>query len=746
MRKAIALSIIFIFLVLACKPKKDNPILENKVNDLLSKMTLHEKIGQMSQYSYGGPIDSMPGDMIEMVRKGEIGSFLNTYKYEVSNKLQEIAVTKSRLGIPLLIARDVIHGFHTMFPIPIGQAASWNPDLLEKAARVSAVEASMEGIRWTFSPMLDVARDPRWGRMAETFGEDPYLISKLGIAVVKGYQGNNLSDTTSLAACGKHYVGYGAAEAGKDYNTTWIPEILLRDVYLVPFQAAVKSGMTTIMSAFNDLNGIPASGNLFTLRQVLRNEWKFDGIIVSDYTAMLEMINHGYCANEKEVAYKAIRAGVDMEMVSTTYLKNLEQLVQEGKVSETLIDNAVRNILRLKFRLGLFEHPYTSKSVRETNLNPQHLQIAKELAVQSLVLLKNEGQLLPITNKIQNIAIIGPLADSKQDVMGTNNADGKTEDAITPLQAFRKGYDKLYNIRYSAGLAKSRSTDKTDFSSAVETAAHSDIAIIFVGEEAILSGEAHSRAFIDLPGAQEDLVNEIAKTGKPIVLVIMAGRPLVFNKIASQVRSIIFSFFPGIMGGEAIADVIMGEAAPSGKLPVSFPRTVGQIPVYYNHMNTGRPPTEESRGIPTGTALDPVDFTSYHLDVDYTPEYAFGYGLSYTNFDYSELKLSNTVMGIKDSIDVNIVVSNTGMQNGTEIIQLYTRQLVGTITQPVKVLRAFKRQEIKAGDKMGVKFVLHASDLAIHNDKMQLVTEPGKFYLWVGGSSDSGLKSEFEVK
>lgn len=746
MRKIIAISIISAFLILACQQKNEDPVLENKVNELMSKMTLHEKIGQMSQYSYGGSLDSMPAEMIEMVRKGEIGSFLNTYKYEVSNKLQEIAITKTRLGIPLLIARDVIHGFHTMFPIPLGQAASWNPDLLEKAARISAIEASAEGIRWTFSPMLDVARDPRWGRIAETLGEDPYLISKLGCAVVRGYQGINLGDTTSLAACGKHYVGYGAAEAGKDYNTTWIPEVLLRDVYLVPFHAAVKSGLATMMSAFNDLNGVPASGNEFTLRQVLRNEWKFDGIVVSDYTAMLEMINHGYCADEKEVAFKAIRAGVDMEMVSTTYLKYLEQLVKEGKVSQKYIDNAVKNILRLKYRLGLFEHPYTSRTLRTANLNPKHLQVARELAIQSLVLLKNDGRLLPLGDRIKNIAIIGPLADSKEDAMGTNNADGITEDAITPLKAFSDNYGKLFNIRYAAGLGKSRSNDKSGFANAVMTAENSDVVVLFLGEEAILSGEAHSRAFIDLPGAQEDLVREIAKTGKPIVLVIMSGRPLVFNKISPLAKSIIFSFFPGTMGGPAIADVIMGEAEPSGKLPVSFPRAVGQIPIYYNHMNTGRPPTEKSRGIPTGTALDPVDFTSYHLDVDYTPEYAFGYGLAYTSFDYSELKLSKSIMGKKDSLEVSIDVSNTGPLNGTEVMQLYTRQLAGSLTQPVKILRAFKRQEIKAGEKLTVKFMLHATDLAVHNDKMQLVTESGKFYLWVGGSSDSGMKAEFEIK
>ncbi len=745
MRKLFALFIAYAFILLSCQSKKENPALENKVNELLSKMTLHEKIGQMSQYSYVGSLDSMPAEMLVMVGKGEIGSFLNTCKYEVSNKLQEIAVKQTRLGIPLIFSRDVIHGFHTMFPIPLGQAASWNPDLVEKSGRISAIEASSEGIRWTFSPMLDVARDPRWGRMAETFGEDPYLISKLGVAIVKGYQGISLTDSNSLAACAKHYVGYGAAEAGKDYNTTWIPEILLRDVYLPPFQAAVKSGTATVMSAFNDLNGVPSSGNIFTLRQVLRNEWQFDGVVVSDYTAMLEMINHGYCADEKEVAYKALRAGVDMEMVSTTYLKNLEQLVKDRKISEKLIDNAVRNILRLKFRMGLFEHPFTTKTIRKP-IDPENLKVAKELAIQSLVLLKNEGQLLPVTNKIKDIAIIGPLADSRTDILGTNASDCRLEDAITPLGAFRNDYGSLYNIHYAAGLDKSRSKDKKGFPEAVAVAAHSDIAIVFIGEEAILSGEAHSRAFIDLPGEQEDLVREIAKTGKPIVLVIMAGRPLVFNKISPLATSIIFSFFPGNMGGPAIADVIMGEASPSGKLPVTFPRAVGQIPIYYNHLNTGRPPTESSRGVPTGTAVDPVGYTSYHLDVDYTPEYSFGYGLTYTSFEYSGLALSKTVIGIKDSLEISIELKNAGMVNGTEIIQLYTRQLAGTITQPVKVLRAFKRQETKAGEKLIVKFVLRATDLAIHNDKMKLVTEPGKYQLWVGGSSDSGINAKFEIK
>lgn len=733
-------------LMAGCTGNNARNDMDRQVEKLLSKMTLHEKIGQMTQYSYGGEKDSIPPEVAEQVKKGEIGSFLNIHEVGVSNELQSLAVNNSRLHIPLLIARDVIHGFRTMFPVPLGQAASWNPQLVQKAARISAIEASAEGIRWTFAPMLDVAHDPRWGRIAESCGEDPYLISKLGVAMIRGYQTDNLADSTALAACGKHFVGYGAAEQGIDYNTTWIPEVLLRDLYLVPFHEGVKNGLATIMSAFNDLNGIPASGNPFTLRQVLRKEWKFDGVVVSDYTAMLEMINHGYCADEKEVAYKAIMAGVDMEMVSTTYSKYLEELVKEKKVPEKLVDDAVRRILKLKFKLGLFQNAFTAPGRNKVDLQPGFLATAQQLATQSMVLLKNDNQTLPLKKNIKSIAVIGPLADSPVDLMGCNVADGQASDSRTPLFALRQSCEPSVRINYAQGLKTSRTKDTGGFREALDAARRSDIVILFLGEEAILSGEARSRAFLDLPGAQEDLVRELAKAGKPMLFVIMAGRPLVFNTITPLAQSVIYSFHPGIMGGPAIADILLGKAVPSGRLPVTFPRTVGQVPIYYNHMNTGRPPTEQSKDIPTGTALDPVGYTAYQLDVSYTPEYPFGYGLSYTTFSYSDLKLSSPVLGKNDSLVITASLSNTGEYDGTEIAQLYIRDIAASVTQPVKELKGFQRLDLKKGQKVTVRFVLHPEDLAMHNDKMQWVTEPGKFYLWVGGSSDSGLKGEFEYR
>ncbi|MBN1894678.1 glycoside hydrolase family 3 C-terminal domain-containing protein, partial [bacterium] len=600
--------------------------LEEKIKILVGKMTLQEKIGQLCQENGRGRIQE---EVKDRVRRGEIGSFLNAGDAKTKDELQRIAVKESRLGIPLIFGRDVIHGYRTIFPIPLGQSCSWNPALVEKAARMAAIEAASEGLHWTFAPMIDIARDPRWGRIAEGCGEDTYLTSILGAAMVRGFQGKSLSDPDALAACAKHYAGYGAAEGGRDYNTTWIHERLLRDVYLPPFHAAVNAGAATLMSAFNNLNGIPASGNAFTLRQVLRREWGFDGFVVSDWASVTEMINHGFAADHAEAARKGIEAGVDMEMVTDSYRKHLPDWVKKGIVPESLIDESVSNILRIKFRKGLFDRPFPKQPKKSVLLAPEHLAVAKELAVQSCVLLKNEKKTLPLSKSV-SVAVIGPLADSPADQIGCWTMDGKPEDSVTPLSAIKSllGDTKVF---FASGLKTSRDTSSAGFAEAKQAASQADVVLMFLGEEQAITGEAKSRAFIDLPGSQEKLAAELAASGKPLVLVVMAGRPLTFAATADPADAVLYAWHPGTLAGPALADVLFGSAVPSGKLTVSFPRTIGQSPVYYNYMNTGRP-------VDPQTALLPRTWDqSKYIDMDFRPQYPFGYGLSYTTFKYDHL-------------------------------------------------------------------------------------------------------------
>jgi beta-glucosidase len=712
-----------------------NPVIEARVEAVLAKMTLEEKIGQMCQMNYEGRITE---DLIERIRGGEIGSFLNAGDLGTKNALQRVAVRESRLGIPLIFGRDVIHGYRTVFPIPIGQSCSWNPDLIEKAARVAGIEASSEGVHWTFAPMVDIARDPRWGRIAEGCGEDPLLASVLAAAMVRGFQGASLSDADAVAACAKHYVGYGAAEGGRDYNTTWIPERLLRDVYLAPFHAAVDAGAATLMSAFNNLNGVPASGNAFTLRQVLRKEWGFDGFVVSDWASIQEMINHGYCADEAEAAEKGIEGGVDMEMVTDCYWNHLADLVKRGIVRESLVDESVKNILRVKFRKGLFDRPFTEVAGGKTLLAADHLALAKQLATEGLVLLKNEKNTLPLSPSEGIVAVIGPLADSPADQLGCWVMDGRPEDVVTPLAAIRSLLGKS-NVLFAPGLKTSRDEDKSGFDEAVSAAEAADAVILFLGEEAAITGEARSRAFIGLPGRQEELAAEIANTGKPLVLVVMAGRPLTFENAADRSAAVLYAWHPGTMGGPAIADVLFGSAEPSGKLTVSFPRTVGQSPVYYNHMNTGRPLYPETWVRPS------LNDQSGYIDVENRPRYPFGFGLSYTFFAYGKLILSSASFGMGGSLTVSATVTNSGKRRGDEIVQLYIRDLAGSVTRPVKELKGFKRISLNPGESRRVDFTLTASDLSFWNEAMEFRAEPGRFHVWIGPNSAEGLKGEFSL-
>ncbi len=742
--KKILLLIIFSFTMSFSQIYKDpNANIEDRIQDLLSKMTLEEKMGQMQQKN----LDEMNENVLAEVKAGKVGSFLNAGSIQNIISLQKSALN-SRLGIPIIIGRDVIHGYKTVLPIPLAQAATWNPELVRKGAEIAAIEAKEEGINWTFTPMLDISRDPRWGRIAESFGEDPYLSSILGVAMVEGFQGKSLNSKNSIAACGKHYVGYGATEGGRDYNTTLIPESELRNIYLKPFQAVSESGIATFMSAFNDLNGVPTTANSFTLKTILRDEWKFDGFVVSDWGAIDELIQHGFAKDGKEAAYKAINAGVNMEMVSQNYAYNLSNLIDEGKVEINWIDKMVGDILRIKFKLGLFENPLPQIAEKSTILSDFHKQIAKESAIESMVLLQNTDNFLPLKSDIKSLAIIGSLADSQIDQMGCWNVEGKTEDVITPLSEIKSEFGDNIQINYCKGYENPRSNSKDYFEKAKQIVDESDAVIVFVGEDFLLTGESHSRAFINLPGIQEDLVLELAKTGKPIVLVILAGRPLTFGNLTNEVKSIIFSWHPGTMSGPAISEILFGKVSPSGKLPVTFPRSQGQIPLYYNHKNTGRPPADNQLGRKIGTPENPEGFASYYLDVDFTPAYHFGFGLSYTKFVYSDLQLSRNVITNNDKIDVSVKVANSGNFEAKETVQLYIRDLVGSLTRPVKELKNFKKINLKPGETQIVHFEISVDDLKFYDISMNYNAEPGDFHLFVGSSSNKYdlLQAKFELK
>lgn len=724
------------------QPQDKNTEIENKVETLLHKMTLEEKLGQMNQLS---PWDFE--DLAKRVRKGEVGSILNVVNPEEVNKIQKIAVEESRLGIPLIVSRDVIHGYKTIFPIPLGQAATFNPEVVKEGARVAAIEASANGIRWTFAPMIDVARDPRWGRIAESCGEDPYLNAVMGTAMIKGYQGDSLNDPTAIAACAKHFVAYGAAEGGRDYNSTFIPERVLRNVYLPPFKAAADAGCATFMTSFNDNDGVPSTANSFVLKDVLRKEWKYDGMVVTDWASALEMVNHGFCTDGKDAAEKSVNAGVDMEMVSETFIQNLKQSIAENKVSMETIDNAVRNILRLKFRLGLFDNPYvvTPQTVKYAE---KHLQTAKTAAEQSVILLKNENQTLPFTDKIKTLAVIGPMADAPYEQMGTWVFDGEKEHTQTPLTAIKKMYGDKVKVLFEKGLEYSRDKNTAGIARAVNAARQADAVVVFVGEESILSGEAHSLANLNLQGAQSQLIKELAATGKPVVTVVMAGRQLVIADEVKVSDAMLYSFHPGTMGGPAIADILFGKVNPSGKTPVTFPRMSGQVPIYYAQHKTGRPanPTEMLIDeIPVEAGQTSVGCRSFYLDAGNSPLFPFGYGLSYTTFEYSNLSLASDKLIAQDTLSISFTLKNTGKYDGTEVVQLYVQDKVGSVTRPVKELKRFQRVTLKAGESTQVSLSLPVSELAFWGYDMNYTVEPGDFRLWVGTNSAEGLTKDFSV-
>ena len=730
------------------QPASDAVTVEQSVNALLERMTLAEKVGQMSQRNVGdgGPPKYMAGAL----REGQIGSIINVVDVDVVNELQRIAVEESRLGIPLLVGRDVIHGFKTVMPIPLGQAATWNPSLVAEGARVAAAEAARAGINWAFAPMIDISRDPRWGRIAESLGEDPYLASELAAAMVHGFQGRDLAATGTIAATAKHFAGYGASESGRDYATTNIPQNELRNVHLRPFKAAVEADVMTLMTSFSDIDGVPGTANAFLLRQVLRDEWDFRGFVVSDWDSVRQLQIHGLTANDRESAHEAITAGVDMEMHGDAYSNHLAALIEDKQIDEQLIDDAVASILRAKFRLGLFEKPYTVPSELPPIGSTDALDTARKAALQSVVLLKNENRVLPLSAKIlSSIAVIGPLADAPYEQLGTWIFDGDPGLSVTPMHAIHSLVGHDIDVRYLRAMETSRSRSADAFDEAVEIARGSDVVLLFLGEESILSGEAHSRADINLPGAQAELVRRIREAGKPVVAVIQAGRPLTLTNIIDNVDAILFAWHPGSMGGPAIADLLFGVESPSGKLPVTFPRMVGQVPIYYNQKNTGKPPSPD-----TVVLIDEIDarapqlstgMTAFHLDAGYTPLYAFGHGLSYARFAYQNIEVSPQEIAMRDSVTVSAEVKNESDVAAEEVVQLYIRDLAGNVTRPVKELKGFKRIKLQPGESTTVSFDLNTDDLAFYGRNMRLMTEPGAFHVWVGGSSLTDLRSEFRI-
>lgn len=729
--------------IVSCGESKPSSVetgaqVEKQIDNLLSQMTLAEKIGQMNQLSVGGDISNYS----DALRQGQIGAVLSVVDPEKINTLQRICVEESRLGIPLLVGRDVIHGFHTVFPIPLGLAATFNPALVQEGARVAAVEASAQGIRWTFSPMLDIARDPRWGRIAEGSGEDTYLDARMAEAMVRGYQGSEF-DSTSMAACMKHFAGYGAAEGGRDYNSTYLTERQLRNVYLPPFEAAVKAGALSVMTSFNDNDGVPSTGNSFLLKDILRDEWGFNGFVVTDWNSMGEMVPHGFSADRGDAAAKAVNAGVDMDMMTSGFISHLEELVQSGAVKMSTIDASVRNILRVKILLGLFENPYVDvEAAKAVQYAPKHLEAALHSAEESAILLKNDG-ILPLKDGLR-ILVTGPMADAPGDQLGTWCFDGDKKRTITPLKALEARFPG--KVIYVPGLRYSREKRKT-FDDVVAAARKADVVLVFLGEESFLSGEAHSLAEINLIGSQSELLSSLHATGKPIVATIMAGRPLTIERDLPNCEAMLYAFHPGTMGGQALTNIIFGDVNPSGKTPVTFLRTVGQIPLYYAHNMTGRPYKKEKllKDIEDGPLQTSLGNTSYYLDYGAYPLFPFGFGLSYTSFAYSDIKLDREEYKTDGTVKVSFNLSNTGSFDGTEVVQVYIRDLVGSITRPVKELKYFERVSLKAGESRRLEVSIPVSELAFYGFDGTKKVEPGDFYLWVAGDSASGDPVSFSV-
>ena len=722
--------------------------IEQRVDSVLKLMTLEEKIGQMTQFSANwsitGPV--MPDNFQPYLEKGLIGSIFNATSVKGVRQMQEMAVEKTRLGIPIRFGQDVIHGYKTIFPIPLAEACSWDLEMIRRTAEIAAIEAASDGINWTFAPMVDIGRDARWGRVMEGAGEDPYLGSKIAEARVKGFQGGSdwksLSGVTTLLACGKHLAAYGAAESGRDYNPAELSEHTLRNVYLPPYEAALKAGVGTFMASFNEINGVPASADKWLLTDVLRNEWGFNGFVVSDYTGVNELVPHGVAKDEKHAAQLAVNAGIDMDMTGSTFIKYLAESVQEGKVSEQTIDNAVRSILEMKFLLGLFDDPYRyldEKRAQQNTMTPEFMETARKAVASSVVLLKNVGNILPIFKESgKTLALIGPLMNDSINLNGEWAGLGDRNKSVTILKGLTDKYKNTsVKLVYTQGSTITETT-AAKISEAVSTAKRADVIIVALGEDFNWSGEAAVRTDIRLPEAQRQLLKALKETGKPIVLITLSGRPLDLSWEDENVNAILQAWFPGTQGGHGIADVIAGDYNPSGRLVMSFPRNVGQIPIYYNQKNTGRPVDLND---------EPIDYKSNYLDVSITPLYPFGYGLSYTTFAVSNVRSDKSSMKTgNDKITVTATVQNTGNVDGEMIVQLYTRQLWASVTRPVKELKGFQKVLLKAGESKQVSFELTSEDLDFYGIDMKKKTEPGDFKLWIAQhSADSSNEISFSV-
>ena len=738
----------------------DDAAMDRFIDKLMSRMTLAEKIGQLNLPSAGDITtgQAQNSDIAGKIRRGEVGGLFNIKGVEKIRDVQRIAVEESRLGIPLIFGMDVVHGYETTFPIPLALAATWDMEGIERAARIAAIEASAAGICWTFSPMVDISRDPRWGRMAEGIGEDPFLGSAISRAFVYGYQGRDPKHFADdeIMGCVKHFALYGAAEAGRDYNTTDMSRQRMYNEYLPPYKAAVEAGVGSVMASFNEVDGIPATANKWLMTDLLRDQWHFDGFVVTDYTGILEMIAHGI-GDLQEVSARAIEAGVDMDMVSEGFLGTLEQSLEEGRIPMSDIDRACRLILEAKYKLGLFDDPYRycdAKRAATPIYTPEHRAEARRIATESFVLLKNEGGILPLQRK-GTVAVIGPLASSRENMPGTWSVAADLKKPLTVVEGMRQVAGDKVEILYAKGsnlvrdeelernitvfgrdVPRDGRSDREMLDEALAVASRADVVVAVLGEPSEMSGESSSRSEIGIPDVQQELLQALVATGKPVVLVLFAGRAMTLGWEAEHVPSILNVWFGGTQAAEAISDVLFGDVNPSGKLPVSFPRSVGQIPLFYNHKNTGRP----HRG-------DKFEkFRSNYLDVPNTPQYAFGYGLSYTTFDYGDVRLSADKMSESGSIEATVRVTNSGKRDGVEVVQLYIRDLVGTSTRPVKELKGFRRVALKAGESKDVTFTIDASLLKYYNYDLQYVCEPGDFDVMIGGSSDAVRTARFTLE
>ena len=735
MNKFLPLAAISLVLAVSCVgPARKEVRSSDRVESLLSKMTLDEKVGQLvlftSDWSVTGP--SMRQGYIDDIRAGRCGNIFNAYTAEYTRKLQEIAVNETRLGIPLLFGYDVIHGFRTVFPINLGISASWDIDAVEESARIAAREAAAAGLHWTFSPMCDICVEPRWGRVSEGAGEDPLLGSRISAAMTRGYQGGDLSDPSTVLACIKHYAAYGAPQAGRDYNTVDMSERWLREFYLPPYKAAVDAGALSVMASFNELDGVPATANYHLMQEILRDEWGFQGFVVTDYTGINEMVCHGYAADEADAGRLAINAGIDMDMQSAAFFNYLKEQVESGAVSRKTLDRAVRRVLNVREALGLFDDPFRycseEREASET-LTGENKAFARKLASESMVLLKNDG-VLPLV-KGEKVAVIGSLAASRDDLLGTWRAAGEVDKVPASILDAIREYNGAANVVYAEGC-KEQGDDRSGFAAALAAAKRAKKVVMVIGENCHWSGEAASRSDIRIPGVQSELLEKIAATGKPVAVVLLNGRPLDLSAESETAGAILEAWYPGTMGGYAAADVLYGEYNPSGKLSITFPRNLGQVPVYHYAKNTGRPYVHPE-----------AKYESRYLDVPNEPLYAFGHGLSYTSFDYSDITLSAPSFAGDGSLTASVTVTNTGAVAGTETVQLYIRDLVGSVTRPVKQLKDFTRVTLGPGASETVSFTIGKETLSFWRQDMTFGPEAGDFKLFIGGASDAVKEAEF---